>query len=316
MPHRRFRRSPLPSGIERAEWRRFLSPGLSGHGRLHAALRARRPGPRPIDPAPRMPDVSRWGDEGIYAAWLGHSTVLLKINGYVILTDPILSDRAGMNLRVCTVGIRRSVAPALTLDRLPRLDLILLSHAHMDHFDIPSLRRLASPWTTIITAPGTSDLLRPRRYRQVRELEWDERARVDGLHVKAFEVKHRGARYGSDKWRGYNGYVIGAGRYRVLFAGDTALTDTFRKLRSSKPLDLAIMPIGAYNPNIHYHCSPEQAWRMGNEAGAERFLPVHHQTFQLGHEPVNEPIERFYEAAGPDSARVMMDGIGQQIHIQ
>jgi L-ascorbate metabolism protein UlaG (beta-lactamase superfamily) len=76
------------------------------------------------------------------------------------------------------------------------------------------------------------------------------------------------------------------------------------------------MPIGAYNPNIHNHCTPEQAWRMGNEAGAERFVPVHHQTFQLGFEPVNEPIERFYQAAGTESARVMLDGIGQQIHIQ
>jgi L-ascorbate metabolism protein UlaG (beta-lactamase superfamily) len=263
-----------------------------------------------------MPDLSSWGDEGIYAAWLGHSTVLLKINGYVILTDPILSNRAGVDLRVCTVGIRRRVAPALTFDHLPRPDLILLSHAHMDHFDIPSLRRLASPWTTVITARRTSDLLRVGRYREVRELGWGDRAAVDGMTVRAFQVNHWGARYGSDDWRGYNGYIVGAGRWRVLFAGDTALTGTFRDLRSSRPLDLAIMPIGAYNPKVHNHCTPEQAWKMGNDAGADRFLPVHHQTFRLGHEPLAEPIERFHRVAGNQSGRICMDGIGQQIQIQ
>jgi len=263
-----------------------------------------------------MPDISRWGDEGIHAAWLGHSTVLLKINGYTVLTDPILSDRAGVDLRVCKVGIRRRVASALTFEHLPRLDLILLSHAHMDHFDIPSLRRLASPWTTIVTASGTSDLLRWRRYRSVNELNWGGSARVDGLHVKAFQVKHWGARYGSDHWRGYNGYVLEAGRRRVLFAGDTALTDTFRGLRSSRSIDLAIMPIGAYNPNIHNHCSPEQAWRMGNEAGVEMFLPVHHQTFLLGQEPLTEPIERFHRCAGNQSDRIGLHRIGQQVSMQ
>src|SRR5204863_141973 len=79
---------------------------------------------------------------------------------------------------------------------------------------------------------------------------------------------------------------------------------SFRAVRNSRPIDLAIMPIGAYNPWIYNHCTPEQAWRMGNEAGAEHFIPVHHQTFQLSREPLLEPIERFYTAAENHPERV------------
>lgn len=139
-------------------------------------------------------------------------------------------------------------------------------------------------------------------------------ARYGDLSVRAFEVNHWGARYGSDNWRG-NGYIVESGRYRVLLAGDTALTDEFRALRSSRPFDLAIMPIGAYNPRIHNHCSPEQAGRMGNDAGAERFLPVHHRTFPLGQEPVDEPIARFYEVAGGQMERIVAGRIGGQTRI-
>jgi L-ascorbate metabolism protein UlaG (beta-lactamase superfamily) len=264
---------------------------------------------------PEIPDPSQWDDRGLYAAWLGHSTVLLKIDGVVVLTDPILSERAGLDLGVVTVGIRRRVAPALSLEHLPRPDLILLSHAHMDHFDMPSLRRLADPSTTIVTARNTSDLLRPERYRRVVELGWGESTRVQDVECQAFEVNHWGARYHSDTWRGYNGYTLSNGRYRVLFGGDTAMTDGFRRLRGARSYDLAIMPIGAYFPRVYYHCTPEQAWQMGNDAGAERFLPVHHQTFELGREPINEPIERFYTAAGNQADRIALSSIGQQVQI-
>lgn len=270
---------------------------------------------RPMAAPPDIPDPSRWDDRGLYAAWLGHSTVLLKIDGVVVLTDPILSERAGLDLRVVTVGIRRRVAPALSLENLPRPDLILLSHAHMDHFDMPSLRRLAHPSTTIVTARHTTDLLRPERYRRVVELGWGESTRVGEIECRAFEVNHWGARFHSDTWRGYNGYTIQNGRYRILFGGDTAMTDGFRRLRGSRPYDLAIMPIGAYFPRIYYHCTPEQAWQMGNDAGADRFLPVHHRTFELGREPFDEPIERFHDAAGSQTDRIALSGIGQQVHI-
>jgi L-ascorbate metabolism protein UlaG (beta-lactamase superfamily) len=267
---------------------------------------------REIGPPPARPRPSDWPDRGLHAAWLGHSTVLLKIDGFTILTDPVFSDRAGLNFGPLTLGLKRLVAPALTIDNLPKIDLVLLSHAHMDHFDIPSLRRLEDKRTPVVTAWETSDLLRVDRYRNVTELRWDERTRVGPAEIRAFEVNHWGARMRSDTYRGYNGYVIESGRYRVLFAGDSAITDKFRVLKSSRPIDLAVMPIGAYNPWIRYHCTPEEAWRMGNDAGAEFFIPVHHQTFQLSREPLTEPIERFLDAAERRPERVVTRYIGQE----
>src|SRR5262249_49635723 len=159
----------------------------------------------------------------------------------------------GIGLGPVTLGLKRIVAPALALAELPRIDLILLSHAHMDHFDLPSLRHLEGRATRVITAAQTSDLLRADRYGGVRGLGWLDRATMGPLEIRAFQVNHWGARMRNDTYRGYNGYTIESGRYRVLFGGDTALTTAFRSLRKSRPFDLAIMPVGAYNPWIHAH---------------------------------------------------------------
>jgi L-ascorbate metabolism protein UlaG (beta-lactamase superfamily) len=256
-----------------------------------------------------------WSDRGLHAAWVGHSTVLLKIDGVTVLTDPVFSRRVGVNVGIGTIGIKRLVDPALAIRDLPKIDLILLSHAHFDHFDMPSLRRLANRGTHVITAAHTGDLLRPKRYASVTELGWGATGNAAGLRVRAFEVRHWGARLRRDTYRGYNGYTIDAGRYRVLFGGDTANTNSFRGLRSSRPFDLAIMPVGAYNPWIRNHCTPEQAWQMAGDAGSEFFLPVHHQTFVLSREPYLEPIERVQAAAGNHPDRVAVRRIGQEFRI-
>ena len=251
----------------------------------------------------------------LHATWIGHSTVLLHIDGATILTDPIFSTRAGLNFGVGTLGIKRLVQPALRIPELPKIDIILLSHAHFDHFDKPSLRALENRATSVVTAARTADLLRVNRYAQVRELAWGESVRIGAIEIRAFPVNHWGARMRSDTYRGFNGYVIQGDKHRVLFGGDTAATTSFRALKSSKPFDLAIMPVGAYNPWIHYHCTPEQAWQMAHEASSEFFLPVHHQTFALSREPYLEPIERVYGAAGPHADRVAVRHIGQEFRI-
>jgi L-ascorbate metabolism protein UlaG (beta-lactamase superfamily) len=256
----------------------------------------------------------QWPERGLHAAWLGHSTVLLKVDGIHILTDPVFSARVGLNFGPLTLGLKRLVAPALLPAQLPPIDLVLLSHAHMDHMDLPSLRRLENPKTAVVMASKTSDLIRPARYGGVHELGWGERTVAAGVEVRAFEVNHWGARMRTDTYRGYNGYVLQAGRYRILFAGDTADTTAFRSVRSSRAIDLAVMPVGAYNPWIYYHCTPEQAWRMGSEAGAEMFIPVHHRTFQLSREPLSEPLERFLGAAGNRDDRVAIRHIGGEFH--
>src|SRR5574340_1637387 len=228
---------------------------------------------RPVLTPPERPTPRRWPDRGLYAAWLGHTTVLLKIDGIAILTDPVFSERVGLNLGPLTLGLKRLVAPALRPRQLPRIDVVLLSHAHMDHFDVPSLRTLEDKHVTVVTAVQTTDLLRPGRYGRVTELGWGATTRVGPVEIRAFEVNHWGARMRTDTYRGYNGYTIQAGNYRVLFGGDTAATDLFRHVRGGKPYDLAIMPVGAYNPWIHYHCTPEQAWAMAHDARSEFILP-------------------------------------------
>jgi L-ascorbate metabolism protein UlaG (beta-lactamase superfamily) len=267
-------------------------------------------------PAPHRPNPALWPDVGLHAAWLGHSTVLLKLDGFTILTDPVFSTRVGINLGPLTVGIKRLVEVAVSMTDLPPIDLILLSHAHMDHFDVPTLRRLESARTHVATAYRTCDLLRSRRYASVHELSWNESVQTGPAAVTAFQVAHWGARMRSDVYRGFNGYLVEVGRHRVVFGGDTAYTESFKQLRSSQPVTLAVMPIGAYDPWIRVHCNPEQAWAMANYAGAEFVLPVHHQTFQLSREPRLEPIERLLTAAGATPDRVCLQKIGEEFHLR
>ncbi len=261
-------------------------------------------------PMPRL-----WDDTGLHAAWLGHSTVLLKIEGTTVLTDPVFSERVGVDLGVATVGPKRMVTAALRPEELPPVDVVLLSHAHMDHFDLPSLRTLESPLTQVVTANRTSDLLRVPKWGGVSEIGWGESVQVGQLKFQAFEVRHWGARVQTDTWRGYNGYVIESPKYRVLFGGDTAMSDTFGHLRTARGIDLAVMPVGAYNPWIRAHCSPEQAVMMTNAAGGEFVIGVHHQTFELGSEPRAEPLERLQAALCAADHRLAMTEIGQEFHL-
>jgi L-ascorbate metabolism protein UlaG (beta-lactamase superfamily) len=270
---------------------------------------------RPILAAPHHPQPWLWPDEGLHAAWLGHSTVLVKADGFLFITDPVLSTRVGVNLGVVTVGIKRLVHSALGAHEIPTPDLILLSHAHMDHFDLPSLRDLEHRRTAVVTATSTSDLLRVGRYGSVAEVRWGESCRVGPAVIRGLEVNHWGARMRSDTYRGYNGYLVEVGRFRIMFGGDTAFTYQFKRVRSGRKIDLAIMPIGAYDPWIRVHCSPEQAWTMANQAGAEFVLPVHHQTFLLGRESAKEPVERLLDAADPFPERVCIREIGQEFHL-
>ncbi len=266
----------------------------------------------PVLPPPERPQPNRWPDQGLHAAWLGHATVLLKIDGYTLITDPVFSTRVGLNLGPFTLGLKRMVEPAIVLDELPRVDAIVLSHAHMDHFDLPTLRAMERPGVEVVTARGTSDLLRTGRYARVQEVGWGERVRVGPLTLRGLEVRHWGARMRTDTWRGYNGFLIESARRRVLYAGDTAMTDSFRGI---KGVDLALMPIGAYDPWIRNHCSPEEAWRMAEHARAGVVLPVHHATFQLSREPVGEPIERLLAAAGNQRERVAITRIGSEVSL-
>ncbi len=269
---------------------------------------------RPIAPAFAKPNPAQWSDEQLTAAWLGHATVLINFFGVWILTDPALFPRVGVRLPGFTIGPKRLTAPALTVHELPRIDLVLLSHAHFDHFDLRTLHRFDSS-TKVVTAPRTRDLLRWTRLRDVTELRWGEAASVDtragNIDVTAFRVSHWGARMQHDDHRGYNGYLFERNGRRIIFSGDTAGTDTFAELRSRRDIDLAIMSIGCYNPWIRTHANPEEAVQMADAAGARFVLPMHHQTFRLSFEPFREPIERFELALQQTPERIALREIGE-----
>ena len=269
---------------------------------------------RPIAPAFAKPRPATWSDAQVTIAWLGHATVLINFFGVKILTDPVLFPRIGIRLLGFSIGPKRLTAPALEFHDLPKIDLVLLSHAHFDHFDLRTLSCFDET-TSVITARATRDLLRRTRFREVIELDWGEsktvKTAVGEIDVSAFPVKHWGARKQRDTYRGYNGYVLERNRRRIIFAGDTAMTKSFAELRRHGVINLAIMPIGAYNPWIHSHCSPEQAVEMVNAAGAKFIMPVHHQTFRLSFEPLREPIERFEAALRHTPERVALREIGE-----
>lgn len=273
---------------------------------------------REIPAAPHKPAPGTWSDNALTLAWLGHATILVNFYGVRILTDPTLYPRIGVDLGLGTLGPLRLVHCALRPEELPDVDLVLVSHAHFDHLDTPSLGVLRGK-PVCVMAPETSDLLPRRRYSSVRELRWNETAKVTtsrgDLLVRAIEVKHWGARIRRDTWRGYTGWIVEREGRKLLIGGDTAATGAFRDLRRFGPFDAAVMPIGAYDPWIHNHCTPEQAVTMADAAGARVIVPVHHQTFRLSNEPFMEPIERMREALAREQDRLAVREIGETVFI-
>lgn len=244
------------------------------------------------------------------ATWLGHATILLRVGDLWILTDPVMSHRIGLPLGPITFGLGRLTPPA-NLDRLPKPDVILISHAHFDHLDKPTLRRLAKPGTQVLTAAGTAALI-PKGFGEVRELPWETEIELRGVKFRAVKPVHWGARLTLDRHRGYNSYIIDAPDRRVLFAGDTAYTDVYSQLRGKdRPLDLAIFGIGAYDPWIHAHANPEQVWDMYTQSGAKYLMPMHHSTFKLSDEPLDEPLKRLLTVAGNYQSRIVAHSLGQ-----
>jgi L-ascorbate metabolism protein UlaG (beta-lactamase superfamily) len=260
-------------------------------------------------PPPALaPDLTDWQHHELAATWIGHATVLLRIDGMTVLTDPVMSQRIGIGLGLTTAGPRRLIAPALSIQQLPRIDLILISHAHFDHLDRPTLSRF-SRHIPIITASHTRDLIADLGFTRITELSWGASTRIGSLTVTAHEVVHWGARTFLDRHRGFNAYLLESAQQRVLYGGDTAYHEAFGAIA---PVDLAIVGIGAYDPYIASHATPEEAWKMANHAGARHLLPIHHSTFRLSHEPIAEPMQRLLAVAGNEAERIIIQRVGQQ----
>jgi L-ascorbate metabolism protein UlaG (beta-lactamase superfamily) len=258
---------------------------------------------------PHMLAPERWADDNLAVGYVGHASVLIKMTGTFVLTDPAFNDRVGVTVGPLTIGPQRVVKPALPVRQVPNLAAVLITHAHFDSLDLSSLRQLAHD-TTLIAPPKCDDLLADLGFARYVELGWGERIAVGGVSIEAVPVNHWGKRYPWDGWRGYNGYLLSKDGANVLFASDTAYTPEFRRFADGPALTVAILGTGAYDPWVRNHANPEQVWQMFRESHAQFLIPVHWDTFRLGQEPLGDAMRRLLAAAGDDADRVVIREIG------
>lgn len=256
----------------------------------------------------------------LWACWLGHSTVLINFGGTWILTDPVLFGSYGIRILGLTLGPHRITPPALSIEEIPKPDIVLLSHAHLDHMDRQTLSAIAERWSgeiDVLTATNTRDVIDDLPWRSVNEMDWGDTTTMHRVSVEAIQVRHNGWRIPGEPCRAngqkrtgrsFNGYVLEGNGVRVVFGGDTAYTETFQSLKG--PVDLAIMPIGAYDPYPETHCTPEESLAMTRMMGARAMLPIHHSTFRQSEEPVHDPMKRLRRAIEKSPTTLAVAGIG------
>lgn len=262
-----------------------------------------------------FPDWKRWRKGDVKFTWIGHSTIFMKFGDVYILTDPVFTKRVGIRLGWVKIGPKRFTEPALYPSELPPIDIVLLSHAHMDHLDLQSLKQVVTDKTIIITAQNTSKVIKRIHAKKIMELADGDIACLDnGLCVHTVPVKHWGRRFPWNKSYGWTGYLVEYNDIRVFFAGDTSYVQTFSRIKAQfGHVDVACIPIGAYKPDsfLEAHCTPEQAWTMFMDSGANWLIPIHWNTFVLSEEPVDEPMKRLVECAGELADRIVIGKQGE-----
>jgi L-ascorbate metabolism protein UlaG (beta-lactamase superfamily) len=255
------------------------------------------------------PEPASWPDDALTIANLGHAAVLMNFFGTRLITDPSLFERVGLRLGpIATIGPKRFVDPPLAPDAIKPPDIILVTHAHMDHLDLPSLRSLPKS-AVVVTCEKCSQLIAPLGFADVRELKWGEQTIVKGMTISAIGARHWGKRWPWGQTYGYNSYVLEKNGHRVMLGCDSAETGIFADVASNPP-DVAIFSIGAYDPWIRNHANPEQVWSMFQQTHARYLLPIHWGTFKLSNEPMEQPMQRLIAAAGPEQDRIVLREIG------
>ena len=252
---------------------------------------------RPLTGLPRQPARIAPGELGIM--FLGHSSFLLQIGGKNVLVDPVFATRL--------VVLRRARRAGIQVPDLPEIDLVLVTHAHMDHLNRPTLRRIARSALgrtgrapVIVVPQGVEDLVDTMGFAEVRTLTWWAQTTVAGLQVTMTPARHWGARMFNDVHRHFGGYVIADGSgHSVYHCGDTAYFEGFREIGARLQPQVALLPIGAYFPDTYraVHTSPEEALQGFVDLGAETMIPMHFGTFRLGREPMEEPPVRLMAEA-------------------
>jgi L-ascorbate metabolism protein UlaG (beta-lactamase superfamily) len=297
-----------------------LGPGLKGAtpGMFADLLfGGRRRAPR--GPLPMERPLSAWAQplsaSGLRVTWLGHSTVLLEVDGLRVLTDPVFGERASP---VSFAGARRFHPVPATIAELPPLDAILLSHDHYDHLCAASMRELAKLRVPVITPLGVGARLEQFGVEpaKIAELDWWEEHGVAGgkLVFTATPAQHFSGRSLSDRNETlWSSWVIRTDHHRLFFSGDTGLTDAFRGVRERLgPFDLTMLEIGAWNAAWgDIHLGPANALAAFEMLGGGTLLPIHWGTFDLALHAWDEPAETLLQLAEAARARVVTPLLGR-----
>ena len=258
------------------------------------------------------PRLAGNGDLGV--TFIGHASFFVQIGGRSVLIDP--------NFARWLFVLKRLRRPGLRVRDLPSIDLVLVTHAHFDHLHRPSLRaivqnnlRTSGTAPAIIVPTHVSDLVADLGFSEIIELDWWKTSHDGDLSVTHVPSRHWGARILKDSHRGYGGYVLQAGKHSVYHAGDTAYFAGFREIGRRLSPELALLPIGAYNPPQfrNVHANPADATRAFLDLNARWMVPMHYGTFRLSHEPIDEPYELLDEEARSagieDRVFVLQEGI-------
>jgi L-ascorbate metabolism protein UlaG (beta-lactamase superfamily) len=254
--------------------------------------------------------------------FIGQATFLIQTAAGNLLTDPMYSQRASP---VQFAGPKRVRQPAVAFDDLPPIAVVLLSHNHYDHCDLPTLRRLARRDDPLVVTPlGNAALVRAAGIRRVEELDWWDDATTAPLPVALTPAHHFSARTPFDRNRAlWGGFVVTAADKRIYFAGDSAYAPFFKDVRARiGPIDLALLPIGAYEPRwfMHaVHMNPAEAVVAHLDLGSPPSLGMHFGTFQLTTEGIDDPLRALEEARrandiAPEHFRA--PGFGESVRVE
>ncbi len=272
----------------------------------------------PNRPLPSLDPLALWArapQSGLRATWLGHSTVLLEIEGRRVLTDPVWGPRASPTQ---FAGPKRFQPVPVPLQSLPPLDAILISHDHYDHLDYPTIRQLLKHEVPIITSLGVGAHLDAWGVRAGRiiELDWWESHTLPGseLTLTAAPSQHFSGRSLKDgNATLWSSFVVRTPRHSVFFSGDTGLTSEYQQIRERLgPFDLVMLEVGAFHPawgNIHL--GPENALKALALLGGGRLLPVHWGTFNLALHAWDQPVEQLLELAPKAGVQLLMPRLGE-----
>lgn len=271
--------------------------------------------------APRVePDLARIArppgpGEGARITWIGHSSFLVQLDGVSLLVDPVLSESVGPG---GVVG--RKVAPGLSLEQLPRIDAVLVSHDHYDHLDLPTLVQVRAP---VLAGLGMERLFQREKLLYA-PMRWWQSHRVGGLTVTFVPSRHFSQRGLGDRNKTlWGGFVIQGGSATLYHAGDTAYFSGFAEIGRRFPgIDVAMLPIGAYDPAWfmeRVHVNPEQAAQAFEDLGARTLVAMHWGTFRQTDEPLDEPprrleAERVSRGWPPERVRVL--SVGETLEVR